>query len=54
MSLELLSYAAFFLTMALSLFVVVHVVMVATSGFRSRMRGMITGCVDEAASEEGL
>ena len=44
----------FFLTVALSLFVVVHVVMVATSGFRSRMRGMMTGRVDEAASEEGL
>ncbi|MES2392598.1 MAG: cytochrome b/b6 domain-containing protein [Acidobacteriota bacterium] len=33
----------FFLTWGLVLFVVVHVVMVSTSGFVARMRGMITG-----------
>ena len=36
----------FFLTWALVLFLLVHVVMVALTGFRSRMRGMITGRVD--------
>lgn len=33
----------FFLTWALAVFLVVHVAMVAVSGFRRRMRGMITG-----------
>jgi thiosulfate reductase cytochrome b subunit len=33
----------FFITGALVLFLIVHVVMVAVSGFRSRMRAMITG-----------
>ncbi|HXS77287.1 MAG TPA: cytochrome b/b6 domain-containing protein [Terracidiphilus sp.] len=33
----------FFITAALVLFLIVHVVMVAVSGFRSRMRAMITG-----------
>ncbi|MGC2639976.1 MAG: cytochrome b/b6 domain-containing protein [Acidobacteriaceae bacterium] len=36
----------FFLSWALLLFLVVHVVMVARSGFRNRMRGMITGRVE--------
>jgi thiosulfate reductase cytochrome b subunit len=33
----------FFVTILLTLFLVVHVAMVCASGFRSRMRGMITG-----------
>jgi thiosulfate reductase cytochrome b subunit len=33
----------FFVTLALVLFLVVHVVMVCVAGFRSRMRAMITG-----------
>jgi thiosulfate reductase cytochrome b subunit len=33
----------FFVTLALVLFLLVHVVMVCVSGFRSRMRAMITG-----------
>jgi thiosulfate reductase cytochrome b subunit len=33
----------FFITGALVLFLVVHVIMVAVSGFRSRMGAMITG-----------
>jgi len=33
----------FFISGALVLFLIVHVVMVAVSGFWSRMRGMITG-----------
>ncbi len=37
----------FLLTIFLVLFVVVHVAMVAMSGFRSRMRGMITGRVSK-------
>lgn len=41
----------FFLSWALLLFLVVHVVMVARSGFRNRMRGMITGRVGPV--EEG-
>jgi thiosulfate reductase cytochrome b subunit len=36
----------FFLSWALLLFLVIHVVMVARSGFRNRMRGMITGRVE--------
>jgi thiosulfate reductase cytochrome b subunit len=35
----------FFVTVALVLFFAIHVLMVAVSGFRSRMRGMITGRV---------
>jgi thiosulfate reductase cytochrome b subunit len=37
----------FFVTIALVAFLAVHVLMVAVSGFRSRMRGMITGGVAE-------
>jgi thiosulfate reductase cytochrome b subunit len=33
----------FFVSLALVLFLVVHVVMVCHAGFRSRMRAMITG-----------
>jgi len=33
----------FFITIALVLFLLVHVAMVAITGFRSRMRGMISG-----------
>ena len=33
----------FFITLALTLFLLVHVVLVAVAGFRSRMRAMITG-----------
>jgi thiosulfate reductase cytochrome b subunit len=40
----------FFVSIALVLFLVVHVVMVCVAGFRSRMRAMITGRV--AASKE--
>jgi thiosulfate reductase cytochrome b subunit len=36
----------FFLTLALVLFLLVHVMMVFLAGFRSRMRAMITGRVD--------
>ncbi len=36
----------FFISILLLLFFVVHVVMVCISGFRSRMRGMITGQID--------
>jgi thiosulfate reductase cytochrome b subunit len=36
----------FFVTWALVLFLLVHVTMVAVSGFRSRMRAMITGRAD--------
>ena len=32
-----------FVTIALVLFLIVHVIMVAVSGFRARMRAMITG-----------
>jgi thiosulfate reductase cytochrome b subunit len=42
----------FFITIALTLFVVVHVTMVARSGFRNRMRGMITGRGVESSDEE--
>ena len=35
----------FFVSVALSLFVLVHVVMVCVAGFKSRMRAMITGRV---------
>ena len=45
----------FFLTWALVLFFLVHVVMIAVSGFWRRMRGMITGradTVDESAASE--
>jgi thiosulfate reductase cytochrome b subunit len=37
-------------SIALVIFVVVHVAMVSLSGFRSRMRGIITGVVDADAS----
>ena len=37
----------FFVTIALVLFLLVHVVKVAISGFRDRMRGMITGKVSD-------
>jgi thiosulfate reductase cytochrome b subunit len=33
----------FFVSLALVLFLIVHVVMVCVAGFRSRMRAMITG-----------
>ncbi len=33
----------FFVSIALTLFLIVHVLMVAVSGFRERMRAMITG-----------
>ena len=36
----------FFVTIALVLFLLVHIAMVALSGFRSRMRGMTTGTMD--------
>jgi thiosulfate reductase cytochrome b subunit len=36
----------FFVSIALVLFLVVHVVMVCVAGFRSRMRAMITGRLD--------
>lgn len=36
----------FFITLALTLFLLVHVVLVALAGFRSRMRAMITGHTD--------
>jgi thiosulfate reductase cytochrome b subunit len=38
----------FFLSIALVLFLVVHVTMVALSGFRNRMRAMITGYTGES------
>jgi len=41
----------FFVSCLLLLFLIVHVVMVAVSGFRSRMRGMITGYTRD--SKEG-
>lgn len=37
----------FFVTIALTLFLLVHVGMVAISGFRNRMRGMITGKISD-------
>jgi thiosulfate reductase cytochrome b subunit len=40
----------FFVSLALLLFLVIHVTMIAVSGFRSRMRAMITGRA--AASQE--
>jgi len=42
----------FFLSWALLLFLVVHVTMVALSGFRSRMRAMITGRIAEPRSAD--
>jgi len=43
----------FFITIALTIFLLVHVGMIAVSGFRNRMRGMITGRVNTPlASEE--
>jgi thiosulfate reductase cytochrome b subunit len=35
----------FFVSLALLLFVILHVVMIFLAGFRNRMRAMITGCV---------
>jgi thiosulfate reductase cytochrome b subunit len=35
----------FFVSVALVVFLLVHVLMVAMNGFRNRMRGMITGRV---------
>ncbi len=37
----------FFITLALTLFLVIHVVMICLAGFRSRMRAMITGRVND-------
>jgi thiosulfate reductase cytochrome b subunit len=42
----------FFITIALTLFFLVHVTMVAMSGFRNRMRGMITGRGIESQEEQ--
>ena len=42
----------FFISWALLLFLVVHVTMVALSGFKSRMRAMITGHSVETSTEE--
>jgi thiosulfate reductase cytochrome b subunit len=42
----------FFITIALTLFLAVHVTMVARSGFRARMRGMITGRGIESEEEQ--
>jgi thiosulfate reductase cytochrome b subunit len=47
----------FFLTWALVLFFLIHVTMIAVSGFWKRMRGMITGradAVDESAEPEAV
>ena len=33
----------FFLTLVLSLFVLVHILMISVTGFKARMRAMITG-----------
>jgi thiosulfate reductase cytochrome b subunit len=41
----------FFVTLALVLFLVVHVVMICVAGFRSRMRAMITGRADGTQTE---
>lgn len=43
----------FIVTILLTLFLLVHVVMIVIAGFRSRMRGMITGRVD-APTERNL
>jgi thiosulfate reductase cytochrome b subunit len=42
----------FFVTLALVLFLLVHVLMVCVAGFRSRMRAMITGKV--GTDKEGI
>jgi thiosulfate reductase cytochrome b subunit len=42
----------FFVTIAIALFFVVHVVMVALSGFRPRMRAMITGRAAPTSAKE--
>jgi thiosulfate reductase cytochrome b subunit len=42
----------FFISGALVIFLVVHVAMVALSGFRSRMRGMITGHVTHQEGQQ--
>jgi thiosulfate reductase cytochrome b subunit len=44
----------FFVTLALVLFLLVHVGMVWFAGFRSRMRGMITGRVGGVRKTEGV
>lgn len=44
----------FFLTWALVLFFIVHVVMIAVSGFWKRMRGMITGRLTSKPKTESL
>ena len=44
----------FFVTWALVLFLVVHVVMIAASGFRNRMRGMTTGRTESAERETAV
>ena len=38
----------FFVTNVLTAFLIVHVTMVYLAGFGVRMRGMITGCEDDA------
>lgn len=43
----------FFVTVALSLFLAVHVAMVWLAGFRSRVRAMVTGRVDAPAGAPG-
>lgn len=42
----------FFISGALVIFLVVHVAMVALSGFRSRMRGMITGRITQQEEQQ--
>jgi thiosulfate reductase cytochrome b subunit len=44
----------FFDAIALTVFVIVHIVMVARGGFLRRMRGMIAGSAKPEKSEEGL
>lgn len=45
----------FFVSLALLLFLIVHIVMVCVAGFRSRMRAMITGRGDAAGTKkEGI
>ncbi len=42
----------FFISLLLVLFLVIHVVMICVTGFRSRMRAMITGCAAAIATED--
>ncbi|HEY3739671.1 MAG TPA: cytochrome b/b6 domain-containing protein [Bryobacteraceae bacterium] len=44
----------FFLTIFLSLFLLVHIAMIVLAGFGSRMRAMITGRVDTKAPEQEI